>query len=164
MLIEPAIYLNAPLRDFLTARGDLVVREFRDTHDLMSLREPLLFNCAGLGSRELFHDHELIPVRGQLSFLLPQPEIDYMTLGPGDIYMFPRRDGVLPAGTHERGVRGAGPGRGLGVLVGVFWNGRGGRQSPVQWGDPLLCGGVGRGGAGLEVACGRQPHCSSLRA
>ena len=49
MLIEPAIYLNALLRDFLIARGELVVREFRDTPDLASLREPLLFNCTGLG-------------------------------------------------------------------------------------------------------------------
>ena len=69
-----------------------------------SLGEPLLFNCTGLGSRELFHDDELIPIRGQLSFLLPQPEIAYMTIGPGDIYMFPRRDGVLLGGSHERGV------------------------------------------------------------
>jgi len=27
-----------------------------------------------------------------------------MTLGPDDIYMFPRRDGVLLGGSHERGV------------------------------------------------------------
>jgi D-amino-acid oxidase len=104
MLIEPAIYLNALLRDFLAARGGLLVREFRDARDLASLGEPLLFNCTGLGSRELFHDDELIPIRGQLSFLLPQPEIAYMTIGPGDIYMFPRRDGVLLGGSHERGV------------------------------------------------------------
>lgn len=104
LLIEPAIYLNALLRDFLTARGDLVVREFRDTRELMQLREPLLFNCTGLGARDLFHDDELIPIRGQLSFLLPQPEVDYMTLGPGDIYMFPRHDGVLLGGSHERGA------------------------------------------------------------
>ena len=69
MLIEPAVYLNALLRDFLAAKGDLVVREFRDTPDLMSLRETLLFNCTGLGSRELFHDDELIPIRGQ--FVVP---------------------------------------------------------------------------------------------
>jgi len=104
MLIEPAIYLNALLRDFLTARGDLVVREFRDARDLASLPEALLFNCTGLGARDLFHDDELIPIRGQLSFLLPQPEIDYMTVGPGDIYMFPRHDGVLLGGSHQRGV------------------------------------------------------------
>jgi len=103
-LIEPAIYLAALLRDFLIARGDLVVREFHDTRELLALREALLFNCTGLGARELFHDDELVPVRGQLSFLMPQPEIDYMTVGPGDIYMFPRHDGVLLGGSHERGA------------------------------------------------------------
>ena len=46
----------------------------------------------------------MIPIRGQLSFLLPQPEVDYMTIGPDDIYMFPRRDGVLLGGSHERGI------------------------------------------------------------
>lgn len=104
MLIEPAVYLNALLRDFLTARGNLTVREFRDAGELLALPESLLFNCTGLGARDLFHDDELIPIRGQLCFLLPQAEIDYMTLGPGDIYMFPRHDGVLLGGTHDRGV------------------------------------------------------------
>jgi glycine/D-amino acid oxidase-like deaminating enzyme len=104
MLIEPSIYLNALLRDFLISRGEIVVREFGDARDLMSLREPLLFNCTGLGARTLFHDDELIPIRGQLSFLLPQPEVQYMTVGPGDIYMFPRHDGILLGGSHERGV------------------------------------------------------------
>ena len=103
MLIEPAIYLAQLMRDFLIAHGDLVVREFHGARDLAQLSEPLLFNCTGLGSRELFHDNELIPVRGQLVFLLPQPEVDYMTVGPGDVYMFPRHDGVLLGGTHERG-------------------------------------------------------------
>jgi len=103
MLIEPAIYLNALMRDFYVAGGRIVVREFAEARDLMSLRESLLFNCTGLGARSLFHDDELIPIRGQLSFLLPQPEVDYMTSGPGDIYMFPRRDGILLGGTHERG-------------------------------------------------------------
>jgi hypothetical protein len=37
-----------------------------------------------------------------LTFLLPQPEVQYMTVGPGDIYMFPRHDGILLGGTHER--------------------------------------------------------------
>jgi glycine/D-amino acid oxidase-like deaminating enzyme len=103
MLIEPAIYLNALMRDFYLAGGRIVVREFAEARDLMALRESLIFNCTGLGARTLFGDEELIPVRGQLSFLLPQPEVDYMTAGPGDIYMFPRRDGILLGGTHERG-------------------------------------------------------------
>jgi len=103
MLIEPAIYLAALLRDFMIAGGRIVVRDFAATRDLMSLPEDLLFNCTGLGARTLFHDEELIPIRGQLSFLLPQPEVQYMTTGPGNIYMFPRHDGILLGGTHERG-------------------------------------------------------------
>ena len=59
---------------------------------------------AGLGARALFGDQELTPVKGQLVFLLPQAEVEYMTVGPGDIYMFPRHDGVLLGGTHDRGV------------------------------------------------------------
>jgi D-amino-acid oxidase len=39
-----------------------------------------------------------------LVFLLPQAELEYMTVGPGDIYMFPRHDGVLLGGSHDRGV------------------------------------------------------------
>jgi len=104
MLIEPAIYLNALLRDFLQARGEILVREFESARDLMSLHEPLIFNCTGLGAKALVHDDELIPVRGQLSFLLPQPEVEYMTLGPGDIYMFPRSDGILLGGSYEHGI------------------------------------------------------------
>jgi glycine/D-amino acid oxidase-like deaminating enzyme len=46
----------------------------------------------------------LIPIRGQLVFLLPQPEVDYCTLGPGSIYMFPRRDGILLGGSFDRDV------------------------------------------------------------
>ncbi len=103
MLIEPAIYLNALMRDFFVAGGKIVVREFAEVRDILQLRETLIFNCTGLGARTLFHDDELISVRGQLSFLLPQPEIDYMTTGPGNIYMFPRHDGILLGGTHERG-------------------------------------------------------------
>ena len=103
MLIEPAIYLRALLDDFFIAGGRIAIREFGEARDLMSLREDLIFNCTGLGARALFHDEELIPVRGQLTFLLPQPEIDYMTVGPGDIYMFPRHDGILLGGSHERG-------------------------------------------------------------
>src|SRR5258707_2605484 len=50
MLIEPAIYLNALLRDYYTAGGKIVVRDFAEARELMSLRENLMFNCTGLGA------------------------------------------------------------------------------------------------------------------
>jgi len=64
------------------------------------LPEGLVFNCTGLGSRDLFNDADLHPVRGQLAILEPQPEVRYaVTGGPG--YMFPRADGILLGGTFE---------------------------------------------------------------
>jgi D-amino-acid oxidase len=104
MLIEPAIYLSALIRDFYAAGGKILIREFVAARDLMALREDLIFNCTGLGARALFGDQELIPIRGQLVFLLPQPEVDYCTIGPDNIYMFPRRDGIALGGTFERDV------------------------------------------------------------
>jgi D-amino-acid oxidase len=103
MLIEPAIYLSALLRDFQIAGGRVVIRGFASAQDVAGLAEKVIYNCTGLGAGALFGDTELTPIRGQLTFLLPQPEIDYMTIGPGDIYMFPRRDGILLGGSHERG-------------------------------------------------------------
>ena len=99
MLIEPSIYLSALLRDFYIAGGRVVVKEFRNRREIARLREPVIFNCTGLGSRALFNDEELTPVRGQLEILLPQPEIDYCYVSNG--HMFPRRDGIILGGTWD---------------------------------------------------------------
>src|SRR5262245_24609522 len=74
MLIEPAIYLNALIRDFHLAGGRIVIREFTSAKDVAALSEDLIFNCTGLGARGLFNDEELTPIRGQLVFLIPQPK------------------------------------------------------------------------------------------
>jgi D-amino-acid oxidase len=101
MLIEPPKYLNAMLRDVQIAGGRVVVRELKTRRDIAALSEPVVINCTGLGSRELMGDEQLIPIKGQLTVLLPQPEIDYTVL-EDHYYMFPRRDGILLGGTFER--------------------------------------------------------------
>jgi D-amino-acid oxidase len=106
MHIEPAPYLTQVLADFRLAGGNVVVREFVDRQSLLSLAEPLIVNCTGLGARQLFDDFDLIPARGQLAVLAPQPEIDYILLrsGPGGtLYMMPRQDGIILGGTFQRG-------------------------------------------------------------
>ncbi len=100
MLIEPHTYLRALLRDFYLAGGRLVTREFHHRDELAALREPVVMNCTGLGARALMGDEALIPVRGQLEVLLPQPEIDYCYL-QDSMYMFPRGDGIVLGGTFE---------------------------------------------------------------
>ncbi len=100
MLIEPHTYLRALLRDFYVAGGKVVVKEFKKREEIARLSEQVVFNCTGLGARELFGDQKLGPIRGQLEVLLPQAEIDYCYLS-GSGYMFPRRDGIVLGGTFD---------------------------------------------------------------
>ena len=100
LLIEPPIYLTAMVREVRLAGGRIVVRELRDRQEIQGLPEPVVVNCTGLGAKALFDDAELEPVRGQLTFLLPQPEVDYIVIA-GGLYMFPRQDGILLGGTSS---------------------------------------------------------------
>ena len=103
MFIEPSVYLNTLLRDFYVAGGKVRRVAFAEPRQLAGLSEAIVVNCTGLGSRELFSDSELLPIKGQLTALLPQPEVDYAMVS-GGLYMFPRRDGIMLGGTFERGV------------------------------------------------------------
>ena len=101
-IIEPPVYLAAMLDEFRIAGGKVQVRELADRAAIIALPEKLVFNCTGLGAKGLFDDAELTPVKGQLTILLPQPEVQY-AVAHGDLYMFPRSDGILLGGTHEEG-------------------------------------------------------------
>ena len=98
MRIEPSIYLDAMVREFRLLGGHIVIRKFDTPRDLMSVSESIIVNCTGLGSRDLFSDEELIPVKGQLTFLIPQPEVDYQ------FNCMPRSDGIALGSTGEWGV------------------------------------------------------------
>lgn len=105
MLMEPNTFLPAVQRDFFVAGGRIVVRTFRTASEVASLPEPVLFNCTGLGARALFDDSALGPIRGQLTFLEPQADVDYCYLtqyGDDPLYMFPRSDGIALGGTFQR--------------------------------------------------------------
>lgn len=102
MLIEPPMFLSALMTDFRIAGGKIVVGEMKTPAEIQALKQKLVFNCTGLGAKALFNDAELTPLRGQLTILLPQPEVTYATIWE-DTYMFSRHDGVVLGGTHERG-------------------------------------------------------------
>ena len=103
LFIEPPTYLRALIRDFHLAGGRIVVRDFASASDVAALPEPIVVNATGLGARELFGDSELVAVKGQLTVLLPQAGVDY-AVATDYLYMFPRSDGIVLGGTHERGV------------------------------------------------------------
>ena len=95
--IQPPIYLDAVMRDVLAFGGRIVIRTFDTPRDLMSLAEPLIVNCTGLGAGALFSDDEIFPIKGQLTFLVPQPEVNYR------YGCMPRSDGIAIGSTFERG-------------------------------------------------------------
>lgn len=103
MYVETGRFLRQMMRDIHVAGGRIEVRDFADPTAIATLAEKLVFNCTGLGARQLFGDNELQPVRGQLAVLLPQPEVRYAFAGEAG-YMFPRADGILLGGTFERDV------------------------------------------------------------
>ncbi len=102
MMIEPAIYLRRLLESVQEAGARIEIKTFANAAEVLALPQPLIFNCCGLGASALFGDLEIKPVKGQLTFLLPQPEVNYNLLS-GDLYMFPRSDGILLGGTYETG-------------------------------------------------------------
>ncbi len=107
--IEPSTYLDALVRDVREAGAGIVIRAFHRARELAALAEPVVVNCTGLGARALLGDEELTPVKGQLTHLMPQPEVSYSTFGSatpvagGFVHMQPRSDGIALGGTSEEG-------------------------------------------------------------
>lgn len=110
--IEPSIYLDALVRDFQLWGGRILIRKFDTPRDLAALREPIVINCTGLGAKELFGDAELVPLKGQLTLLVPQADVNYHTNGglrptpPGSLglHSMARSDGIALGGTSQRDV------------------------------------------------------------
>jgi D-amino-acid oxidase len=108
LAIEPSIYLEALMRDFVLFGGKIVIRKFDTPRDLMSIKEPTIVNCTGLGSKTIFNDDELVPIRGQLTVCVPQPEVNYRASGrlPGSMVnasVNPRSDGLVIGNMQDRG-------------------------------------------------------------
>src|SRR3954468_1993454 len=107
LAIEPSIYLDALVRDFLMFGGRIVIRKFDTPRDLMTLSEPVVVNCTGLGSFTLFDDKELVPIKGQLTAMIAQPEVAYRaggrTASGGNASMNARSDGIIIGNLQDRG-------------------------------------------------------------
>ena len=94
MMFNITEYAHLLMSDFLEAGGRIETREFHSPADFAALPEKVLINCTGYGARALFNDQSVIPVRGQLARLIPQPEVTY-GLTHDFVSMVPRRDGLV---------------------------------------------------------------------
>lgn len=102
MYVETGRWLAHLMREVRIGGATIERRRMETPAEIEALPEGLVFNCTGLGARALFGDRGMIPIRGQLAILLPQPEVQHAYTGPMG-YMFPRPDGILLGGTFERG-------------------------------------------------------------
>jgi len=94
MMFNITEYAHLLMSDFLQAGGRIETREFHTPADFAALPEKVLINCTGYGARALFNDQSVIPVRGQLARLIPQPEVNY-GLTHDYVSLVPRRDGLV---------------------------------------------------------------------
>src|SRR5262249_19644054 len=103
LLVEPPIFLAKLQSDLQAANVPFIEREFSSANEVLALSEHIIVNCTGLGSRKIWNDHLVTPVKGQLVLLPPQPRLQYLYSGHG--YLFPRQDAVVVGGSEERTFR-----------------------------------------------------------
>ncbi len=94
MMFNLTAYSRLLMSDFMANGGKIEIAEFHAPADFASLRQATLINATGYGARALFGDESVIPVRGQLARMIPQPDIHY-GLFYEDVSFIPRRDGLV---------------------------------------------------------------------
>jgi D-amino-acid oxidase len=92
------------MNDFQIAGGRIETREFHAPRDFTTLPESVLINCTGYGARQLWSDESIVPVRGQIAWLIPQEDAHYGLQYKG-LFVLARRDGIVvqPYANEEDG-------------------------------------------------------------
>ena len=105
MQFNVADYGHTLMADFLAAGGRVERREFHSLGDLTSLKQKVVINCPGYGARALCRDETITPVRGQIAWLIPQPEVTYGVIYQERQHAFPPRRHRCPGPVGRRHVR-----------------------------------------------------------
>ena len=100
MMFSVAEYGHLLMSDFLLGGGKIETMEFRSPADLATLKEKVVINCTGYGARALWKDESIVPVRGQIAWLIPQPEVNY-GISYRNVTMLSRHDGIVIQQTGE---------------------------------------------------------------
>lgn len=104
-VIDTSRYMPYLMIKFADLGGRIVQRNVEDVNSVLESNN-LIVNCTGLGSKSLFNDEELTPVRGQVikvenngfPYSLSDDE------GPNSLaYIIPRHDDIVLGGTEQMG-------------------------------------------------------------
>jgi glycine/D-amino acid oxidase-like deaminating enzyme len=94
MIFDLTGYGQTLLSEFSKAGGQIQRADFQSPTEIAALGKKVVINCTGYGARALWQDDTLVPVRGQIAHLVPQPDVHY-----GVVYRrvlaVPRRDGIV---------------------------------------------------------------------
>ncbi len=108
-LIETQIYLPYLSNRVTTGGGSIIFQEITDPGRLTAQYDYVV-NCSGLGSRLLFNDETMYPVKGQLLKADKQPGVTptiadfaFDAAGQELAYIIPRQDYLVLGGTALRG-------------------------------------------------------------
>ncbi len=111
ILIDTPRYM-ARLKAQVEQQGaSLVVRKFSSIQEIVDTvgSNSVIYNCTGLGARDLAKDPKVIPVRGDLVYIKAHPGFDPSSMGymacygpNGTDYMFPRSGEVVVGGTFRK--------------------------------------------------------------
>jgi D-amino-acid oxidase len=102
-LMDTTIYLDYLADRFQKADGSITTNTQLAKLEEVDRKFDLVINCAGIGARELVHDVDLEPHRGQVAIV---PKIDNLSCAivcddPPLMYAIPRRTDCVFGGTNE---------------------------------------------------------------
>jgi glycine/D-amino acid oxidase-like deaminating enzyme len=94
LMFNIADYSRQLVNDFLVEGGKIERLELHSPAELQQLPQKVVINATGYGARALWNDESIVPVRGQIAWLIPQPEVNYGVFYK-NVYMLARRDGIV---------------------------------------------------------------------
>jgi len=80
--------------EFFAAGGKIEMRDFHAPSELATLKEKVVINCPGFAARDWWKDKNMMPVRGQTGWLIPQPEVNY-AMTYRNVQMLSKSDGIM---------------------------------------------------------------------
>jgi D-amino-acid oxidase len=100
--IDIPLYLPWLYGELKRLGGQLVhlPRRYEDLEELARLPHDVVFNCTGLGARQLCKDDKVYAIRGQIAIIGPQPDMDWSISADG-FYVYPRSTDTVIGGTAE---------------------------------------------------------------
>lgn len=102
-LMDTTIYLDYLVNRFVAAGGSIGSNAHFTKLEEVDPRFDLVINCAGIGARELVHDADLDPHRGQVAMVPRIKDLPYAVVCDDAplMYAIPRRNDCVFGGTNE---------------------------------------------------------------